>query len=69
VDSAFTAQRFVADALPELHTPLAALRGRVDVMRRVLQVEPAEADRLATTVGASWRGSADWSPTCWCSLD
>ena len=51
LDSAFTAQRaFVADASHELRTPLAALRGQVDVMRRALPVEPADADRLATSM-------------------
>ena len=48
LDSAFTAQRaFVADASHELRTPLAALRGQVDVMRRALPEQPADADKLA----------------------
>jgi len=51
LDCAFTAQRaFVADASHELRTPLAALRGQVDVMRRALPDEPADADRLATSM-------------------
>jgi signal transduction histidine kinase len=51
LDSAFTAQRaFVADASHELRTPLAALRGQVDVMRRAISEQPADADRLATSM-------------------
>jgi signal transduction histidine kinase len=51
LDSAFSAQRaFVADASHELRTPLAALRGQVDVMRRALPEQPADADRLATSM-------------------
>jgi two-component system OmpR family sensor kinase len=51
LDSAFTAQRaFVADASHELRTPLAALRGQVDVMRRALPEQPADADRLASSM-------------------
>src|SRR5262249_56299055 len=45
LDAAFAAQRaFVADASHELRTPLAALRGQVDVLRRALHDEPADAD-------------------------
>lgn len=51
LDSAFTAQRaFVADASHELRTPLAALRGQVDVMRRALPEQPADADKLASSM-------------------
>jgi signal transduction histidine kinase len=51
MDSAFTAQRaFVADASHELRTPLAALRGQVDVLRRALPEQPADADRLAASM-------------------
>lgn len=51
LDTAFTTQRaFVADASHELRTPLAALRGQVDVLRRALPEQPADADRLATSM-------------------
>ncbi len=51
LDSAFTAQRaFVADASHELRTPLAALRGQVDVMRRAIPRQPADAERLAASM-------------------
>jgi two-component system OmpR family sensor kinase len=41
---------FAADASHELRTPLAALRGQVDVMRRAIPEQPADAERLAASM-------------------